>query len=256
MTEEGRGNLPVPAGDRRVAPQAARRFRDEEAADILRRASTREVRSNLPSPHDPTLEDLVAVAEEVGLDGGAVRRAAAIRPLPDSSAQAWVFGGQASRTVRGAIDGPLPTDRAALARTAEATTGRSGSVVKSEPGSWIWESKGGLGHTRVVLKEDAGSTDLTVRGSRADILALTYLPLLVGVGAISGGLGLFATVTATMGPLAALIGLFGLPLLLTRPLFARFDGRMRDRLEDLSMELIRAAEEDRGGADDTGDITD
>ena len=243
MTEEERSNLPIPRDDRRPATQAARRFGDEETAEILTRASRQEVRSDLPSPHDPTLDDLVAAAEEAGLDGAAVRRAAAVHPVPESGAQALVFGGQSSRTVRGVIDGPLPEDTALLTRATEAVTGKAGSVRKSKPGSWIWESRGGVSHTRVVLTEDASSTDITVHGNKAGVLALTYLPLLVGVAAISSGLGLFATVAAGMGPLVALIGLFGLPLVLTRPLFARFDRGSRDRLEHLTMELIRVAEE-------------
>jgi len=247
MTEDGGSHLPVPAGDRWPATQADRRFGDEETAEILARASRQEVRSNLPSPHDPTLDDLVTAAVEAGLDGAAVRRAAAVHPIPESGAQVLVFGGPASRTVRGVIDGPLPEDTAPLARTAEVATGKPGAVVKSKQGTWVWESKGGLAHTRVVLREDADNTDITVQGNRAGVLALTYLPLLVGVAAISSGLGLFATVSAAMGPLAALIGLFGLPLLLTRPIFARLDLGSKDRLEHLTMELIRVAEEQRGG---------
>ena len=56
----------------------ARRFADEEVAAILRRASVRELGADLPSPHDPTLSDLMAAAAEVGLDPGEVRRAAAV----------------------------------------------------------------------------------------------------------------------------------------------------------------------------------
>ena len=256
MTEEERSNLPIPRDDRRPATQADRRFGDDETAEILARASRQEVRSNLPSPHDPTLDDLVTAAVEAGLDGAAVRRAAAVYPVLESGSQTLVFGGRSSRTVRGVIDGSLPENTAPLARTAEAVTGKPGAVVKSKQGTWVWESKGGLDHTRVVLTEDAGSTGITVQGNKAGVLALTYLPLLVGMAAISSGLGLFATVSAAMGPLAALIGLFGLPLLLTRPIFARLDLGSKDRLEHLTMELIRVAEEQRGGdAAETGSET-
>ena len=130
MTEEDLSNLPVPSDDRRPASQVGRRFRDDEAAQILRRASSQELHSRLPSPHDSTLDDLVAAAEEVGMDGAAVRRAAAVSPLPESSTQALVFGGQASRTIRGAIGGPIPSDRGALARTTETIVGKAGSVVR------------------------------------------------------------------------------------------------------------------------------
>jgi len=246
MTEEHRSDLPVPSDDRRPAPQVGRRFRDDEAAQILRRASSQELLSNLPSPHDSTLDDLVAAAQEVGMDPAAVRRAAMVSPLPESGAQAWVFGGQASRTVRGAIEGPIPVDRGALARTTESIVGKAGSVVKSEPGTWAWESKGGVGRTAVLLKEEGGRTDVTVQGGRADLLALTYMSALVGVAAISGSFGLFATVAATMGPLASLIGLFGVPLLLTRFIFGRLDRGSKDRLEHLTMELLRVAEESPG----------
>jgi len=252
MTEDDRSNLPVPSDDRRPTSQVGRRLRDEEAAQILRLASSEEARSNLPSPHDPTLDDLVAAAEEVGMDGAAVRRAATVTPLPESGTQAWLFGGQASRTIRGAADGPIPADRGALARTTESIVGKAGSVVKSEPGTWIWETKGGMGRTEVVLRAEAGSTDVTVQGGRADVLALTYMSMLVGVAAISGGFDLLATVAATLGPLASLIGLFGIPLLLTRPFFGRLDRALQDRLEHLTMELLRVAEESPGHGEASG----
>ena len=66
MTDEERGSLP------------ARRFADDEVADILRRASVREAAVGLPSPHDPTLADLMVAAAEAGMDPAEVRRAAAV----------------------------------------------------------------------------------------------------------------------------------------------------------------------------------
>lgn len=239
-----RGGLPVPAGE------AGRRFGDEEVADILRRAASQEARSNLPAPHDPTLDDLVAAAEEAGMDGAAVRRAAAVRALPESGTQAWLFGGQSTRTVQGALEGPIPEDPGPLARAAEYTVGRSGSVMRSKPGTWIWES-GGMESTRIELREEGGGTSLMVHGSRGGTLALTYMTLLVGVAAVSGSFGLFGAVAASMGPLASLLGLFGVPLLLTRLFFSRGDGRSRDRLEHLAMEVIRVAEE-TGASEDPG----
>ena len=60
--------------------------------------------------------------------------------------------------------------------------------------------------------------------------------------------GRFGTLAAAMGPLVPLVGLFGVPLLLTRLLFGRGDGRARDRLEHLAMEVVRVAEEAAAGA--------
>ena len=104
------------------------------------------------------------------------------------------------------------------------------------------------------VRDQVGDIDYV--GGRADLLALTYMSLLVGVAAISGAFGLFASVAATMGPLASLIGLFGIPLLLTRFVFGRTDGRQRDRLEHLTMELLRIAEESSGDGRASGDDAD
>jgi hypothetical protein len=245
MTDEGARKLPAASDDRRSAPEAGRRFRDDEATEILKRAARAEVQSNLPTLHDPTLDDLVAVAEEVGMDPAAVRRAAVVQSLPESGAQALFCGGQTRRAVRGVIDGAIPEDRLALARTAEAILGKQGEVVKSKSDTWVWQTKGGMGPVHIALRESGGRTDVAVRGGRADVFALTYLSLWLGVAAVSGGFGLFAAVAASAGPLVSLLGLFGLPALLARPLFSRGDGAAKDRLEHLTMELIRVADEER-----------
>jgi hypothetical protein len=249
MTSERRSGLPVPGEQAGALSRDEARYTDEDAAEILARASRHEVRSQLPTAHDATLADLVAAAEDVGMDGAAVRRAAQVRPLAESRTQELLFGGQATRTVRGTGNQPLPSDRSRLAQVAETVTGRAGEVVRSDPGSWIWESKAGLGHTRMVLKETGGTTQLTAQSGKAGALGMIYGSLFVATAAASGAMGLFASVSATAGPLAALVALLGVPMILTRALFPRWDRGTRDHLEHLVMELIRVVESDDSDVD-------
>ena len=239
MTDDG-STLPAPRDE--VGPVASPRLREDEAGAILRRAAQRSLRRDLPSPHDLTLQGLMEVAAEVGLDPADVRRAAAVRPSSDSAVQRTVFGGQTGRTVRASSPHGLPSSRTALVGAAEAVVGGSGKEVRSEADRWSWEAGGILGHTRATLRQADGGTEVVVSGNRTGAFAATYVPLLVGLGALSGTLGLFGAVTATAGPLVALLGLFGVPLLLARPLFRRGDAEAADRMEQLTMELLRALE--------------
>ena len=224
------------------------RLSDDEVRAVLARAARYEVRAPLPSPHAATLEDLVAAAEEVGLDGAVVRRAAAIHPAPHSTAQALLWGAPAGRTVTGSCGGRIPEDREDLARLAESVTGRRGHVVESKPDRWEWESEGGLVRTRVRLEQADGDVRLTVESSRAAALALTLGSLFVGTAAASGALNAFAAVAAAAGPLAAIGGLLAVPLVLTRLLFPRGARGAGDELEHLAMEVVRSVESAPGQA--------
>ena len=248
MASDREGGLPAPLEPTGGGGAHPARLSDEEVRDVLARAARYEVRAPLPSPHAATLEDLVAAAEEAGLDGAVVRRAAAIRPMPDSSAQALLLGEPASRSITGACRGRIPEDRQDLARIAEMVTGRAGHVLESKPDRWEWESQGGLVRTRVRLEQADGDVRLTVEASRAAALALTFGSLFVGTAAASGALNAFAVVAAAAGPLAAIGGLLAVPLVLTRLLFPRAARGAGDKLEHLAMELVRSVESARGPA--------
>jgi len=186
----------------------------------------------------------VAAAEQAGLDGEAVRRAAAIRPLATGGLQRVIFGGPTSLSVRASLDAALPADAgSSLAEAAELVTGRSGKLVRAQPGAWAWESQGGLGHTRAVVEDGEPHGTLTVRGSRADVVALTYFVMLVALGAVSASLDLFTAAVASAGPIAGLLGLFGIPLVLTRVFIARSSAAWAAGLEHLTMELLRVAQQ-------------
>jgi hypothetical protein len=226
MTGEGGGNLP------------ARRFGDDEVAAILRRASVRDLATGLPSPHDPTLADLMAAAAEVGLDPGEVRRAAALVPAAGGGAATAVIGAPDRRACSAVLDGTtLPEARQNMVREAERHLGGNGQIMVSEPDRLVWQETHLGGRTTVEVRAVDGATEIDVRADRAGhYLGLWFLGL---VG--------WATVSA-LSPLAlpalpAALAFLAIPPLLVRPLWVRADRRLRARLEGAVMALARAVEE-------------
>ena len=225
----------------------ARRFGDDEVAAILRRASVRELMADLPSPHDPTLSDLMAAAAEVGLDPGEVRRAAAVVSGTGRSVVDVAFGASDRRVCTAHLDGTsLPQAREGMARLADLHIGHQGHVIESVPDLFLWQEAHLGGRTTVEVRSAGGATGIEVRADRAGhYLGLWFLGLL-------GWASLSALSPVSLPLLPAVLAFLLAPPLLVRPFWARADKRLRARLEVLVMALARAVEEGDPATPDGG----
>ena len=226
MTEEGGGSPP------------ARRFADEEVSAILRRASIHDLGSGLPSPHGPTLGDLMAAAAEVGLDPGEVRRAAAVVPATGRGVVDAVFGASDRRVCSALLDAAsIPEARAGLVDTAERHLGRKGRVIESVPNRFVWQETHLGGRTTVAVEQTTDAVGIEVRADRAGhYLGMWFLGLL-------GWASLSALSPLSLPLLPAVLAFLALPPLLVRPFWVRADRRLRARMEALVMALARTVEE-------------
>jgi hypothetical protein len=239
MTEDGT-NLPapIPAGDR--APARSRRFTPEEVDEVLRIAAAREVRAGVPSPHDPTLEDLMVAAAEVGLDPGSVRRAASILPAPKGGFATVVLGAPDRRQVQAVLeDAPLPAERSELVRASERLLGRRGEVLEDDSERFVWRENHGIGRTTVELTGRGPGTEVRVEADRAGHYLAGWFAGLAGWGALSA-----LSPLGALGPVGGALSLLAVPFLLARPFWKRADKRLQRRLEDLTLELAKVVEED------------
>lgn len=231
-----------PPRDRDLVPEVPeRRLAAHEVVAILRRASTAEVRGEVPARHDLTLRDLMEVAGEAGLDPAAVRRAAAVESSPPSGFTHTVLGAPGRMSVRARTPVPLPVgagERAALVRAAGALLGRGGEVLEDDPDRLTWRESHGIGRTTVSLAASAAGTEVLVDADRTGHALVAWF----------GGAVAWAVASALLHLAALGIGLWTLgfvaaPFLLARPFWIRSGARLQDDLEHLAMELQRTVEE-------------
>lgn len=236
MTETPSGDLPAP---RPSAP--VRRFSDDEVAAILARASARETGAGLSAPTDPTLEDLMAAAADAGLDPAEVRRAASLAAPAPGGAARLVLGAPDRRDVLAVLEGvPFPPDTQALARAAERGTGQRGEVVESMPGRFVWKERHTGGGTEVSLTQAGSALELRAHADRAGQYAALWFTGLVGWALLSA-----LTPLGALPLLGKALGFVLAPFLLARPFWVAADRRAAARLERLTLDLARAAEEGR-----------
>jgi len=235
MEQDARAPLPAP----RDPHVPERRFRDEEVSAILARAASREARPDLPTPHDPTLSDLMAAAAEVGLDPAEVRRAAALQPPPPRRAVDVVLGAPDHREVTARLEGArIPVDTYELVRWAEAAFGTRGEVTESAPGRFEWRADGVGSRSRLTLVERDGALELTAASDRSgDYAGFLFMGLLAWMALA------MMTPLGSVPPLLQLLAFFATPPLVARPFWARASRRLQARLEGLALDVLRAADE-------------
>lgn len=217
----------------------ARRFRDDEVAVILARAASKESRGDLPTPHDPTLEDLMAAAAEAGLDPSEVRRAAAVAPRGGESGVDRVLGGPHRREVTAVLPGSrIPTDPAAVARCAEAALGVPGVVVERGPGRFAWRADGAMGRSALTLEERDGAVELSLSTERGGhYLGIWFLGLLAWAALMA------VTPLGALPALGKLVSFLVTPVAVAYPFRAATDRRVRARQERAALDILRLVEE-------------
>lgn len=227
----------VPA--RRSDTVPGRRFRDDEVREILARAARREgSASGPPTPHDVTLEDLMAAAAEAGLDPGEVRRAAALVHLGEGGAGGATVAAAPRWRALLTLEGcPLPTDRQALARAVELAAGRPGTVEKDPRGRFVWRARGATGGMQVVVAPAGTGVEVVVSADRAGTTAW------IGLAGLAGWAVLSALTPLAALPLAAkLLGFVAAPLAAALPFGITARRALRPRVERMTLEVAREVE--------------
>lgn len=229
---------PVRPGASGDAP--GRLLAPDEADRILARAARREVAA--PDPGTAlTVDDLASAAAQAGLDPADVRRAALVAPPPRVPALSGIaFGAPARRRVTAHVPGAsIPDERQALVRAAERGLGRSGQVVDSAPGRFLWREDHTLGRSTVELDASDSGVDVRVTTDRTGVYTLGWFLALIVVAVAAAVIPGVA-----VGVLGTVLGLVVLPFVGVRPLWVRSDREVLGRLEDTIMDVLRVVEEE------------
>lgn len=164
----------------------ARRYTDDEARAILRRATdAREAPALTGAVDGHSLLELEEAAVLAGIDRGAVR-AAALSTLPTAATSfgARLVGGAARRRHRLTVPGHLPPDRREEVRLALQRVLERDVSMEDAGGYVVWEEDHKQGWTRISVVEVVQGLEMVVEADRRGWVALAW----VGSAAVVGGL--------------------------------------------------------------------
>jgi len=229
--------------------EAERRYTDREFAQIVRRAFAleRQAPQSISARDGLTLDEMQAIAAEVGIDPVALGHAAALQPVERSGSMARALGAPDAWVWKFSIEGGGVDVSARLLGTMQRMLRQRGEIRRRD-GMTEWRSVGRSDQVSVTMAPDGGDTRIEVAGDRGSALFLVALLALLPWSAAAAFLGaaLSFTGSAVVLTVAALAGAF-----LTARLLWRATGRrLRDRLERLTGELRSEAMRLPAGRDD------
>jgi hypothetical protein len=185
------------------------RYTENEFALILRKAfELQEGQAGVDTSHGLSLEEIQAVAAEIGLDPALVERAASLLPRTKTSRLARVFGGPSTYQLEYSAAGEISKDE--FGKVVDAIRRAAGhqGQVNEVLGSLEWNTVGELSQIHVTVSPRDGQTAIRVFADRGPAGALTFIfPGLAGLisigiaGAITEpgtALGVVTLVTAAM----------------------------------------------------------
>lgn len=221
-----------------------RRFSDSEFALILRRAFELDERRAGADPGEGlTLQEIQAVAAEMGLDPASVDRAAASLPAAGEGKLARLLGGPSLYQMEYTATGEISRD--GLSRVVDAirrVTNHQGKVTEVL-GSLEWQTVAETTQIHVTVSPREGQTAVRVLANRGGTGFLLYFLSSV-VGFISIGIiGAITEPTTAVGITSLVAGCLGTAFLTARTTFKTTTMRFRSKLRDLMDATSRAVDE-------------
>jgi hypothetical protein len=225
-----------------------RRYSENEFALILRKAI--ELQERRPgggitdSADGLTLDDIKAVAAEVGLDPGLIERAAAILPTTTESLETRIFGIPSKYQMEYTAPGRLPKEEFGRVidaiRQATGHTGKVGEVL----GSLEWETVGETSQIHVTVSSREEQTTVKVMADRGPTGAVHF-----GVIGLIGGLlsmgvaGAIIRPDTVAGVVALVSACMGGSFLAARTIFITTGRGFRSKLRNLMVSATKVIDE-------------
>jgi hypothetical protein len=223
-----------------------RKFTEEEFGLILRKASELQARPASLGGGDGdglSLEEIKAVAAEVGIDPGMIERAASLVPRrEETSRMAALAGGPTRFRLEHTIPRELTEeDQVQILDAARRVVGQHGKVLPGTPGL-EWSNHGDVSQIYVTAVPGPEGTDLRVTANRdgAAVITLVFTTLGGVLAGVATGASLEPTGLALGAGILAGGGLLGLGT--ARAIWAATTRSMRRRLDELMAALVKATE--------------
>jgi hypothetical protein len=225
-----------------------RRYSENEFALILRKAfefQERQPGAGLTHPADGlSLEDIKAVAGEVGLDPALVERAAAILPTTTVSTAARVLGGPSKYQMEYTVPGELSKeDFGRVIDAIRQATGKTGKVDEVL-GSLEWQTVGETSQVHVTVSSREQQTTVIVMADRGATGAIVFGVIGTLGGVVSTGIaGGIIEPTTVAGVVALLAACLGGGFLTARTIWATTGKGFRSMLCNLMAATSKAIDE-------------
>jgi len=217
-----------------------RNFSDEEFALVLRKAmELQEGGSGRSLPSDGlSLEDMRAVARDVGIDPALVDRAVSMLPDQQPSRVARITGGPTRYRLEHSGALVEKDDLSRILDTIRRETGHHGKVTNELDGI-TWETVGEVSQFHVTLAPRDGGTEVRLTVNRDGAFILTWLFSVVGALIGAGITGAITEPATVLGGVAVVGTALGGGLTLARTLWARSTKAVRAKTHRLMEMLVR-----------------
>jgi hypothetical protein len=227
-----------------------RRFTDEEFALVLRKAMALHDRGGADTGRLPgsgmTMEDMKAVAREVGIDPALIEQAVALSPARHVSQRQQLLGGptryRMEHSARSLVTREELADVLDLVRREMQHPGR----VTSELDGVVWETEGELSQFHLGLSPRGEKTEVRLTVHRDGAFILTWFLPVTGGLVVAGITGAALDPDSAAAGLAIISGGLGGGLALARALWGRSSRIISERASRL-MEAVVAKVEHGGG---------
>jgi hypothetical protein len=232
----------------RLMSREPRRFSDQEFALVLRKAM--ELQDGRDGAHRTagglSLEDMKAVARDVGIDPALVDRAVSLLPEDRHSTKDRLTGGPTRYRLEHSAKTPLnEEDVARLLDVVRRETGFHGKVT-SEIDGVTWETEGEVSQFHVSLAPRGEGTEVRLSVNRDVAFILTWSFSVAAAAAGAGVTGAIIEPATVLGGLAIMGTLLTGGLAVARTLWGRSSRAVRAKAQRLMEALVREVEEGAG----------
>lgn len=222
-----------------------RRYTDEEFALILRSALDAERRAagEGPRPGGMTLEDMQAVAHEVGVDPEQVARAARLLTLAEEHRPRGLLGGPTKLSAQWSLRRPLaPGEVDDVVSAVRSALEQQGEVI-SELTAVTWRSVGEIPQLFVTLRPRDTGTEVQVRMDRSVAFTLTWFLTIVAFLVVAGASGDAMAPGGVLGGILYLLSFLAVGTAAARTLWAINSRKAEKRFKEL-VDAVGAAAAD------------
>lgn len=227
-----------------------RRFTDEEFALVLRKAmalqeDAHQGRRSLPTG-DLSLEDMKAVAREVGIDPALVERAVALLPAGGTTGIYRLLGGPTRYRLE--HSGRRLLEREDLAEMLDVIRRemQHPGKVTTELDGVVWETEGEVSQFHLSLSPRGESTEVRLTVNRDGAFILTWFLSLVGGMVVAGATGAILDPHSALGTVTILAAGAGGGLTLARTLWGRTTRSIKAKINRLMDAVVRQVDGPEG----------
>lgn len=222
----------------------SRRFTDEEFAVVLRKAvELRDAGEHDPgSPEGLTLDEMKAIAREVGIEPRAVEAAVRMMERPPESPVHALLGGPTRYRLEASVSGWLPEERLPHVLDAIRRAADHHGEADSELGSLAWKTVGEVSQLHVVVRPEGDRASVQLSADRSGAFILTWFLSVAGGMVGAGIIGAITEPTTLLGGVSLFAGMTAAGLGTARTLWARGTRRFRTRFSGLFHAVRQAVE--------------